>query len=263
MASIIVPDYEVKALLKPSEVLKSNNKLKDEVSSAFSIEPGTKKMKIQFLDTKQQHIYEKGWNLRIRKLEDDDEFELTYKKRYLVGDGYSSNTEGNIKAASKTAEQDGFDSTTNYEAQVELGYKKQTLSISRDEDVDTDPEGMNLPPVEESRKLLIKKAPKKFKNWSRDNWGTDHLADSIVYGPVDAKRTEGTWEGFGVFVEVWFIKKSKTDASLEPIVEVSFKTPDLKKALEGHVKLVEYLQNKGWLLPEDSFRTRLILERYG
>jgi hypothetical protein len=263
MTSNLVPDYEVKLLLKPSEVLGPNNKLKDAVLSAFSIPSSTKKMSIQFVDTRKKDIYTNGWNLRIRKTEGNDEFELTYKKRYPIGDGFSSTAEGSIDAALKTAEQEGFDSTTTYEAQVEVGYRKQTLSLSHDEKVsDTGVEEMGLPLAEESRKFLASEAPEKFKNWSVENWGTDHLADSRVYGPVLAKRSKGTWGEFTLFIEVWPIRKSQTDASLEPIVEASFKTPELKKALEGSAKLEKFLQDRGWFLAEDSLKTKLIMERY-
>ncbi|KAI9874035.1 MAG: hypothetical protein M1823_007776, partial [Watsoniomyces obsoletus] len=117
MASSLVPDYEVKLLLEPSEVLGPNNKLKDAVLSAFSIPSSTKKMSIQFVDTKKKELYTHGWNLRIRKTEGEDQFELTYKKRYPIGDGFSSTAEGCVDAALKTAKQEGFDSTTIYEAQ--------------------------------------------------------------------------------------------------------------------------------------------------
>lgn len=263
MASKLVPDYEVKLLLKPSEVLGSDNKLKDKVRSAFNIPSSTKKMNIQFMDTKEKDIYNKGWNLRIRKTENDEEFELTYKKRYSVDEELSPPSKDKIDAALRTAEQDGFDPRI-YEAQVEVGYRKQTLSISHDEAVpDTGFRGMDLPLVEDSRKFLINKAPDKFKDWLPNNWGTNHLCDSIIYGPVLAKRSKGTWEGFELLLEVWPIRKSKTDESLELIVEASFKTPDLQKAVEGHASLEKFLRERGWFLEEDSLKTKLIMERYG
>jgi hypothetical protein len=266
MASNLVPDYEVKVPLKPSEVLGPNNKLKDTVLSAFFMPSSTKKMNIQFVDTTTQDIYTKGWSLRIRKAEGEDEFELTYKKRYDISEGASSTTGGNIDAALKTAQQQGFDSTTAFEAQVEVGYCKQTLSISYDVKVsDMGFKGMDLPLAEDARKFLTNKAPEEFKNWLADNWGTDQLAGSIVYGPVHAKRSKGTWNEFGLFIEVWMIQKSKTDTSLEPIVEASFKNPDLEKAMEGRDELVQFLQNRDrdWFLAEDSLKTKLIMERYG
>ena len=195
MASSLVPDYAVKVVLKPSEMLGSNNKLKDAVLSAFSIPSSTKKMNIQFVDTKKQDIYTNGWNLRIRKTEDEDEFELMYKKRYPIDDKFSIAAEGNIGVAVKTAEQEGFDSTTTFKAQVEVGYQKLTLSISDDGKVSHKHfEGTDLPLAEDSRKFLADKAPKKFKNWLSDCWDTGKLVDAIVYGPVLAKRSKGTWD---------------------------------------------------------------------
>jgi hypothetical protein len=269
MVSSLVPDFEVKVLLKPSEVLDSDNKLKADVLSAFGITSSAKKMNVQFLDTRKQDLSAKGWNLRIRKTENDPKFELTYKKRYEIGDGLSTTAEDHIDAALEKASQDGFNSTTRFDVQVDVGHQRQTLSMSRDKDVPTGPAGTDLPPLEASRKFLIDEAPKTFKNWSADNWGTDRLADSIVYGPVLAERSKVTWEGFKLSIEVWPIRKSKKDASLEPIVEASFKTPGLQKALEGRAKLIKVLQDtttnssRDWFLAEDSLKTKLIMERYG
>ncbi|KAJ9663313.1 hypothetical protein H2198_000830 [Neophaeococcomyces mojaviensis] len=269
MASNLVPDFEVKVLLKPSEVLGSNNKFKDEVVSAFDISSDTKKMSIQFVDTKDQDAYTEGWSLRIRKTEGRRKFELTYKKRYSISDGSSTSTGGNIDAALETAKKEGFDSTTSFEAQVEVGYPKQTLSISQDEKVpDTGFQGIDLPPADNSRKLLCDNAPNIFRNWKANNWGTDLLVTSIVYGPVFAQRYEGTLnkgasDELVVFIEVWPIRKSKTDGTFEPIVEASFKTKKLEKAQEGRAKLVKLLQDKGWFLAANSLKTKLIMERYG
>lgn len=56
--------------------------------------------------------------------ENKSDYELTYKKRYPV-------VNGNIQAALTLANQEGFDaSDDNYEAEVDWGYGKQTLSFS-------------------------------------------------------------------------------------------------------------------------------------
>ncbi|KAH8722629.1 hypothetical protein GQ44DRAFT_774887 [Phaeosphaeriaceae sp. PMI808] len=264
MSSKLVPDYEVKVLLDPSSVLESNNKLKNDVTSAFNISSGNKKMNVQFVDTNEQDIYKKGWNLRIRKSEGDEELELTYKKRYEINAEFSSAAKDHIDAALQVAQQEGFDSTTRYEAQVEVGYRKQTLSISYSEEVsETGLTGMSLPLEEDSRKFLSNNAPDNFKNWSSSGWGTDQIAKSIIYGPVNAKRYKGTLGDIKLFIEVWLIRTSKTDPALVPIVEASFKTPDLEKALKGRAKLIDALEKPGWFLPGDALRTKLIMERYG
>jgi len=260
----MVPDFEVKLLLNPSEVLGSDGKLKHDVLAAFTISQSTKKMKVQFVDTVEKDIYNNGWNLRIRKEENADKFELTYKKRYSVNEGYSATAKENINAVLNTAKQDGFDSTMSYDAQVEVGYQKQTLSISLDKKIpDSGFSELELPKEQKSRDILIEKAPEKFKDGQGKNWGTQHLEKSIIYGPVLAKRSKGSFDEFTLSIEVWPIRKSKENETLVPIVEVSFKTADLIKALDGRAKLQAFLKDKDWFLPEDSLKTKLIMERYG
>jgi hypothetical protein len=64
-------------------------------------------------------------------------------------------------------------------------------------------------------------------------------------------------------IEVWLIRTNKTNSTLEPIVEASFKTSDAKEAVEKQAKLVKALQDKGWFVPHDSLKTKLIMTRYG
>ncbi|OCK94959.1 uncharacterized protein K441DRAFT_686969 [Cenococcum geophilum 1.58] len=265
MASNMVPDYEVKLLMKPSAVLGHDNKLKDMVLSTFSMPASVTKMNVQFLDTDTKDIYDNHWSPRIRKMEGASEFELTYKRRYPISDEPNDpdgSIEDNIDAVLTTAKNEGFDSTTNYDAQVELGYRKQTLSISHDESYpDSGFSAMDLPLERVSREILINKAPKKFKNWLNENWGTGKLAISRIYGPILAKRSKGNWDGIKLYIEVWPIKNN-TGTGIEYIVEASFKTASRTTALEKHNKLAAYLQSKDWLLAQDSLKTSLIMERY-
>jgi hypothetical protein len=264
MASDMVPGFEVKLLLNPSEVLSSDGKLKSDVSAAFNISESTKKMNIQLLDTVEKDINNNGWNLRIRKKESANKFELTYKKRYEVNEEYPATDEEKINAVLNTAKRDGFDSTMPYEVEVELGYQKKTLSISRDEKIpDSGFSELELPKEHKSREVLIEKAPDMFKDWKGQNWGTQLLEKSIIYGPVLAKRSRGIFDGLTLSIEVWSMRKSKEDETLVPIVEASFKTPDLIQALGGRAKLQAFLNDNNWFLPEDSLRTKLIMERYG
>jgi hypothetical protein len=265
MASNMVPNYEVKLLMKPEVVLGSDNKLENTVRSTFSIPEKVEKMNVQFLDTNTKDIFDYGWSLRIRKMEDDDDdkFELTYKKRYPIVDGPDGNIEANIDAVLTTAKNEGFDSTTTYKAQVEVGYRKQVLSFSHDKSYrDSNFSGMKLPLESASREMLTKKVPLEFKNWWNESWGIRKIAVSRIYGPVLAKRSEGNWDDVKLYIEVWPIKKSKDCTDIEYIVEVSFKTPSLTTALEKRSKLETLLRSKDWLLAQDSLKTSLIMERY-
>ncbi|KAF2729113.1 hypothetical protein EJ04DRAFT_77744 [Polyplosphaeria fusca] len=255
-ASNMVPDYEVKLLMNPTAVLGSDNKLKATVLSTFAMPTSVTKMNVQFLDTNAKDIYNAGWSPRIRKMEGADEFDLTYKKRYPV-------TNGDIDGALTTANGEGFDSTTTtYDAQIEWGYQKQTLSISRDKEAsDAGYSGMDLPGTSASRDMLINEAPDKFNDWLGNDWGTDTLSVSRIYGPVLAKRSTGTWSGLKLYIEVWPIKNA-AGTGIEYIVEASFKTTSRTTASSKHDELITFLQGKGWFLAQDSLKTQLIMDRY-
>lgn len=266
--SKLVPDFEVKLLLDPSKVLEADNKLSDVVRPEFSIQEEIKTMSVQFVDNKTRDIYNNGWNLRIRRTEGAKKFELTYKKRYPIDVSEISTTEeteGGIEKEVAAAAADGFNSTTDFEAQVEVGHKKQTLSISHSEKVPaTGFSGITLPAAKASGDFLSADAPIQFDKRPNDaGWGTRLLKEPVVYGPVVATRYEGTWNGDKIYIEVWPIRASKTDATLVPIVEASFKTAEVSKALGGRGELADLLQRKGWFCPGDSLKTKLVMDRYG
>ncbi|KAL3483406.1 hypothetical protein BJX62DRAFT_249491 [Aspergillus germanicus] len=250
------PEYEVRLQLKAGDVIDHENKLREGVLSTFNMPKTVTKLNVQFLDTNCKEIYSAGWSPRIRKTKDEDEIELTYKKRYPI-------TGDDIDGALTAANKDGFDAgAEKYEAQVEWGYKSHTLSISRKKSVpDTENNGMDLPGKHNSRKMLVKEAPDKFDNWKDDNWGTKALRESRIFGPVLATRSIGTWSGMKLFLEVWPLLNPE-GTGIEHIVEASFKTKSRTTALDEQRDLAELLQGKGWLLPEDALKTHIIMERY-
>ncbi|KAH6873473.1 hypothetical protein B0T10DRAFT_567887 [Thelonectria olida] len=252
----MTPEYEVKLLLEPTAVLDPDNEPTSIVLSTFAMAPGATEQNIQFLDTSGKEIYTAGWSTRIRKTENEDDFELTYKKRYAI-------TGGDIDAALATANDEGFDADdVKYEAQIEWGYQKQTLSISRKKKApDSENSGMDLPGTKESRAMLIEEAPDKFDNWLSSNWGTGALATSRIFGPVLAKRWIGTWSGMRLYIEVWRILK-RAGKEFEYIVEASFKTESRITASTEHDNFITYLQSNGWFLAQDLLKTQLIMERY-
>ena len=255
-ASNMVPDYEVKLLLIPTAVLGTDNKLKPTVLSTFSMPTSVTKMNVQFLDKNDKEIYNNGWSPRIRKTEGEADFELTYKKRYAV-------TGDDIDGALTTANTQGFDSTTTtYDAQIEWGYQKKTLSISRKKTAsDSGYSGMDLPGQTKSREFLIDEAPDKFDDWLYNNWGTTALASARIFGPVLAKRSIGTWNSTQLYIEVWPIKDA-AGTGIEYIVEASFKTTSRTTASQKQAALILFLQGNGWFLAQDSLKTQLIMDRY-
>lgn len=252
----IIPDYEVRLLLNPTAVLGPEHELTSSVLSAFHIAPTVTRMNVQFLDKDTKEIYLAGWSARIRKAENENDFELTYKKRYpIVG--------GDVDAALTVANKDGLNTrSTKYKAQVEWGYQKQTLSISRKKTAtDTGVSRIDLPDITNSRKMLIDEAPDKFDNFGSNKWGTGALAVSRIFGPVLVRRSTGLWKGMQLYIEIWPILNS-TGTGIEYIVEASFKTTSRMTASVEQTDLAAYLESQGWLLAEDSLKTQLIMERY-
>ena len=255
-ASNMVPDYEVKLLLNPNVVLGSDFKLTSSVKTAFGMPDTVTKMNVEFLDTDAEDIYTNGWSPRIRKTEGESDFELSYKKRYAI-------TGSDINEALTLANQEGFNSgDTSYAAQVEWGYQKKTLSITRTKSGSKSGYSrMDLPNLADSRSLLINNAPDKFNNWVYSGWGTSKLSTSRIYGPILAKRSIGTWSGLQLYIEVWPILNA-AGTGTEYIVEASFKTTSQTTASTKHDELITYLQGKGWFLAQDSLKTQLIMDRY-
>lgn len=255
-ASNMVPDYEVKLLMNPNVVLDADHKLKSTVLSTFNMPTSVTKMNVLFMDTNAKDIYGNTWIARIRKTEGESDFELTYKKRYAIDNG-------NITEALYKASAEGFDSTEkNYEAQVEWGYQKKTLSISNSKtDSKSGYSGMDLPSSSDSRSLLKKNIPGKMDNWLYSGWGKAMLDNSRKYGPILAKRSVGSWSGLKLYIEVWPIL-NQAGTGTDYIVEASFKTTSEATASAKHDELQAYLISRGWFVAEDSLKTQLIMDRY-
>jgi hypothetical protein len=247
-----IPNYEVKIYMDPSIVLNSNNRLNQDVLDYFDMPTNVTKMSVEYLDSKDLDLNNIGWNVRFRKMEDKDKFELTYKKRYAVENG-------DIDATLQKAAADGFDkSEADYEAQVDWGYEKQTLSFSNNKDVSISGYGgMDLPSKTDTIKNAVNKIPGKLNNSN----GKDVLKNAHIYGPVEAKRSIGVFNQQKFYIEVWKIK-TEAGNGYDYVVEASFKTNDRSEAQEGHDKLIDVLKEKGWLLPKDQLKTQMILNRY-
>ncbi|RAI94470.1 CYTH domain-containing protein [Paenibacillus pabuli] len=254
-AANAVPAYEVKFLAKPELVLNTDGTPRSEVIQTLGLSSTARNISAEYFDTNALNLDQQGWNVRFRKKDDKNNYELTYKKRYPV-------INGDVNAALTLANQEGFDaSDDNYEAEIDWGYGKQTLSFSNTKKVDTNATGVQLPSQQEALSMLLDKLPGKLKNWSSSNWGKQQLTASRAYGPVTFQRYEGTWNGQELTLEVWPIRNA-AGTGVENIVEISFKTADSTAVSGLRTQLMQVLENKNWLIPADGLKTQLILERY-
>jgi len=252
----MVPDYEVHLLMDPSVVLDSSFRLTPTVLSAFSMPTTVTKINVQYLDTTVEDLYNNGWSCRIRNIENESGFDLTYKWRLPVSNG-------DIDGALARAYNDGWNSgQNNYEAQIDWFLTSQTLSIQRDYTASSKGySGTDDPSEADSRSMLISNAPDMFNDWISKNWGTDLLNTAVIYGPVLTKRSIGTWSGVELDIEIWPIENS-SGTGIEYIVEASFKTDNYTFASDGHSQLMTLLQSEGWFLAEDWSKEDLVMENY-
>lgn len=254
-AANAVPAYEVKFLAKPELVLNLDGTPRSEVSQTLSLDSTPRNISAEYFDTNALNLNQAGWDVRFRKKDDKNNYELTYKKRYPV-------INGDINAALTLANQEGFDaSDDNYEAEIDWGYGKQTLSFSNTKKVDTQATGVQLPSEKDALDMLLDKLPGKLKNWSSSNWGKQTLSQSRAHGPVTFQRYEGTWNGQELTFEVWPIRNAD-GTGFENLVEVSFKTEDAAAVSGLRTELLQVLESNNWLIPADGLKTQTILERY-
>ncbi|KXI40805.1 hypothetical protein ACS94_11490 [Bacillus cereus] len=252
--SPMTPSFEVKLLLKPEQVLGPNKEMKQDVLEHFQAGTNYERIQVQFLDTANKNLSNEGWFARIRKKEFSKDFELTYKKRYPIQNGV-------IQDALELAKKDGFDSKTdNYEAEIDWGFEKKTLSISNKKSYSAKGyEVLDLPNEKAAQNMLIEKLPGKMNKWLYTNWGEEMLKNSRIYGPALMKRYTGEFENIKANIEIWPLSNT---GKLEDdfVIEVSFKTNEESIATKQRELLIASLEKKGWLLPKDSLKTELIFQ---
>ncbi|MBJ7928802.1 MULTISPECIES: hypothetical protein [Bacillus cereus group] len=253
-ASPMKPSFEVKLLLKPEQVLGYNKEIKQEVLEHFQVGTNYERIQVQFLDTANKNLSDEGWFARIRKKEFSKDFELTYKKRYPIQNGV-------IQDALEVAKKEGFDSKTDsYEAEIDWGFGKKTLSISNKKSYSAKGYGvLDLPNEQAAQNMLIEKLPGKMNKWLYTNWGEEMLRDSHIYGPVLMKRYTGEFENIKTNIEIWPLSNTgKIEDDF--VIEVSFKTNEESFATKQRELLMASIEKKGWLLPKDSLKTELIFQ---
>lgn len=248
------PTYEVKLDLLTSSLDSSHNPI-SAVKTAFGISGSSESRSYEYYDTSAQDLDNAGWDVRLRHKSGKD-FEESYKFRIPVSNG-------DIDAALDQANDDGFDSSdTNYDAEVDWGYSKQTLSFSNEKSHDgSSYSGTTMPTASKGLSWLVGDIPGKLEDWNSSNWGKNTLNASRVHGPVTSKVWSGTWDGTDSSIEVLPVKAA-SGSGTEYVVELSFKTDDYDTASEVHDDAISVADSHSWLYHGDILKTQLILDRY-
>ncbi|MFF5277557.1 hypothetical protein [Streptomyces sp. NPDC000133] len=209
-----------------------------------------------YYDTDAQALDAQGWSVRLRH-KSGSSFEESYKKRFAV-------TDGDIDGALTTADAAGFDSSdTNYDAEVDWGYAKQTLSFSNEKSHSASGySGTARPSSSTGLSWLVNEIPGKLQDWNTDNWGKTTLQTSRSHGPVTSQVREGAWEASDdAGIEVLPVA-GVSGSGTEYVVELSFKADDYDDAATLHTDAIDVAESHGWLYHGDILKTGLILDRY-
>lgn len=252
----MVPNYEVKFLLDSGKILNKNQELKSEYRSNFNTGKSYDTIGVEYLETEAYDFSNAGWTNRIRIKEDSKNFELTYKKRYSIQDG-------DIEGALSKANDEGFDiSDTNYNAQVDWGYSKMTLSLSNNKTVSNKGyDSLELPGRKDAIKILKNSMPGKEENWKIKNWGSDLIQNCKKCGPIYYKKYKGKVSGIAVDIEIWEVDGNSSNDK-QYITEMSFKADSYDTAADQRETVQKVLDDDGILLHEDSLKTQKILQEY-
>ena len=246
-----ISGVEVKFLLDPELVLDENHELKPEVLETLGFTGKVKNRGMQFIDLEGKPYNEEGWSLRIRIKQGDDEYDVTYKKRYTVENG-------DIDAALALAAADGFVAgNEDYEAELDWGYNKLTLSISTESSV-AKPETYGdtvLPGLEDSIAFIQETMPAEVAAVDAD------ITAGIVCGPVYYPRYTGELAGMELDIEICAITSPITGET-EYVCEVAFSADTMEEASAKRDEITKILDDAGILLKEDGLKTNKILNAY-
>lgn len=253
------PAVEIKFFLDPSKVLDRHDIPNIALRKFFKIAKAPEKIRMQFLDSADLELNQERWNIRFRKIQGENEIQLTYKRRYPVV------TPGSVP---DEAEREDFNEPTpnDFDAEFEWGYSRQTLTFSNDKKAKgADKKTLALPETRVARELAAgDNLPKKLRDLKESGWAERILADACVYGPVSGTRWRGSHVAIGskIAIEVWAVQTT-SGADTTPTVEISFKEKEYNEHAESaREQLKMLLEANGWLLKEDILKTQLILEHY-
>lgn len=240
--------FEVKFLLDSQKVLDSNNVPVKDIQDLFAVKK-TNQRTVLYIETPDRKFNEGGWTNRVREKEGKKNVELAYKRRYAV-----QGTD--IDAAIERALKDNPRVTDGrYEAEIDWGYEKMTLSFTAEVKIDKPEGGMKGMTDDALVSNLLANMPEDESGWMFAKLRSSKIKDARMAGPVDYIRYIGEYKGVEIDIEVWDVKGTY-------ITELSFEADNLESATAMRNEIMGILDTKGILMHKDSLKTQMILDAY-
>ena len=240
--------FEVKLLLNSSKSLDSNNVPLKNLQDLFAVKE-TNKRTVIYVESSDKSFNKVGWSNRIREKDGKKKIELTYKKRYAV-DG----TDINSVFEKAVKDNPGF-IDKGYEAQVDWGYGKMTLSFAMEVKIDKPAGGLRGFSEEDLLSAFMSKMPAEESEWMFSAFKSYKIPNVRLAGPIDYMRYTGSYKDVEVNIEVWQIKGTV-------VTELSFDADTLATASTLRSEIIDILDKLGILLHQDSLKTQMILDAY-
>ena len=240
--------FEVKFLLDSTKVLGSDNVPLKDLQDLFAVKKTNQRV-VLYIDSSDRTFNNGGWINRVREKEGKKNIELAYKKRYAVqGTDVNAAIEKAIKDNPSLA--DG-----RYEAEIDWGYDKMTLSFTNEVKIDKPKGGLKGMSQADLVSALMANMPFDENGWMFARFKSATIPNVRIAGPVDYIRYMGSYKDVEIDIEVWQVKDSV-------ITELSFEADNLESATALRNEIMGILDGRGILLHKDSLKTNMILDAY-
>ena len=245
-----IAGVEVKYLLDPAKTLDAEGKPTEDVLTLLGYTGKVKNRGMLFLDVEGKLYNESGWSNRVRVKQGKEEYDITFKKRYAVENG-------DIAAALALAEADGYVAgLEDYEAELDWGYNKLTLSVATETTVDkVGYDDTVLPNLADAIAMVKAAMPAPVQGVAAD------IDAAVMCGPIYYPRYTGELAGMELDIEICAITNAKTGET-EYVFEVAFSTDTYEEAAAKRDEIMKILDDAGILLKEDGLKTNKILNAY-
>lgn len=246
-ADVADPDYQIKLKLR-SDLVNAQGILKSQVADKLNAQEADAPKQLAYLEDSKGTLGDSGWTVRLALKPGDDQYEVTYKFREpLSSNDLSKST---VDAALKRAKEQNFDaSDTNYDAQVNASFATSTLDFSTKKTVSCEQWDCVFPSADVARDIVTDLEPGKLEKKLNGSLADLDLKMSTVVEESSQRIEVGD---ISTDLEV-------VDMNGSYWVEVSEDETSREDAIRKRDTLIDELNDLGYLVEEDAFKTEKVI----
>lgn len=251
-AEVADHDYQIKLRLD-SSVVDSDGGVTE--SAREQLQAGTlqKVEAVAYVDTPDRALAAHGWTVRVKRSQEENSCELTFKKRFpLSASGEQALAKEGVNQVLRLARERNFDSSDkNYDAQINTSFYTSTVDFSNKKETSC---SLPFPTEKEALHKVNELLPGKLEKELGGEEAASHILRNLAMSNVVFQRT---WPievaGYTSDLEV-------TEMNNSYFVELSEKDSSRKGAVEKREKIINRLQQLELLREQDAFKTSMVLD---